>query len=246
MSPDPVIRVRDLEFSYDGQLVLESVDLDLEEGSFVAVIGPNGGGKSTLLYLLLGLLQPRRGAVEVFGRSPLRSRAQVGYMPQHLDFDASFPITVKEVVELGALGQGRGWGPLPRALANSVGEAMERVGCSTWAREAFSSLSGGQKQLVLIARAMVGRPRLLLLDEPTANLDPTVQDQFFRLLSELHRESTVLLVSHDIGFVSQWCDTVVCVNRRVVTHPATEVDAETLAHMFGAETLHVVHHQHET
>lgn len=239
------ISAQGLDFAYDGQLVLESVDIEVREGAFVAVIGPNGGGKSTLLHLLMGLLRPRRGRLRVFGSSPRRFRRQVGYMPQHLDFDASFPITVEEVVQLGALGQGRSWGPISRGLVKSARDAMDRVGCREWNSVAFSSLSGGQKQLVLIARALVGRPRLLLLDEPTANLDPTVQDQFFRVLDDIRSETTVLLVSHDIGFVSEWCDTVMCVNRTVVSHPATEVDASTLAEMFGADTLHVVHHHHD-
>jgi zinc transport system ATP-binding protein len=234
-----------VDFGYDRRLVLESVDLEIRESSFVAVIGPNGGGKSTLLYLLLGLQDPRRGELKIFGRSPVKARNRVGYMPQRLAFDSSFPITVEEVVELGALGQGRSWGPLPDAMRESACAAMDRVGCAQWSRLPFASLSGGQKQLVLIARAMVGRPRLLLLDEPTANLDPTVQDQFFRVLSQLRHETTVLLVSHDIGFVSEWCDTVLCVNQSVVTHPATEVDAKTLATMFGADTLHVVQHHHD-
>ncbi len=245
MTDETAIVARNVDFGYDRRLVLESVNLEIRESSFVAVIGPNGGGKSTLLRLLLGLSSPRRGELRVFGRSPAQARRLIGYMPQHLEFDASFPITVEEVVELGALGQGRSWGPVPSGLRRSIDEAMHRVGCDPWRRLPFSSLSGGQKQIVLIARAMVGHPRLLLLDEPTANLDPTVQDLFFRLLSELRRETTVVLVSHDVGFVSQWCDTVVCVNRSVVTHPATEVDAETLAAIFGAGTMHLVHHHHD-
>jgi zinc transport system ATP-binding protein len=239
------VEARGVDFGYDRRLVLESVDLEIRESSFVAVIGPNGGGKSTLLFLLLGLQDPQRGELKIFGRSPAEARNQVGYMPQGLAFDSSFPITVEEVVELGALGQGRSWGPLPAAIRESARAAMDRVGCVQWSRLPFASLSGGQKQLVLIARAMVGRPRLLLLDEPTANLDPTVQDLFFRVLSELRHETTVLLVSHDIGFVSEWCDTVLCVNQSVVTHSATEVDARTLATTFGADTLHVVHHHHD-
>lgn len=242
MSGDEVVRLEGVHFAYDRAAVIEDATLRVREGSFAAVIGPNGGGKSTLLYLLLGLLTPQRGRVEVLGRSPHRARESIGYMPQHLHFDARFPITVEEVIELGALGRARSWGPLPASEREPVREAMRRVGCDEWAELDFSSLSGGQKQLVLIARALVGQPRLLLLDEPTANLDPSVQDIFYRLLRELRETTTVLLVSHDVGFVAEWSDTVICVNRQVVTHPATEVDAQTLASIFGSHTMHVVSH----
>lgn len=244
MSAPDVIALDGVRFAYDETPVVKDATFRVREGSFAAVIGPNGGGKSTLLYLLLGLLTPQRGTVEVLGRSPQRARRSIGYMPQHMQFDPRFPITVEEVVELGALGRARSWGPLPASQREPVRRAMRRVGCEEWAGLDFASLSGGQKQLVLIARAVVGEPRLLLLDEPTANLDPSVRDIFFRLLEELKQTTTVLLVSHDVGFVAEWSDTVICVNQKVVTHPATEVDAQTLASIFGAETMHVVDHHH--
>lgn len=244
MSGSDVIALQNVSFAYDETPVVQDASFRVREGSFAAVIGPNGGGKSTLLYLLLGLLAPQDGRIDVLGRSPRQARPSIGYMPQHLQFDPRFPITVEEVVELGALGRARSWGPLPASQRAPIRRAMDRVGCAEWARLDFASLSGGQKQLVLIARAVVGEPRLLLLDEPTANLDPSVRDIFYRLLRELKESTTVLLVSHDVGFVAEWSDTVICVNQRVVTHPATEVDAETLASIFGASTMHVVEHDH--
>ena len=239
------IALRDLTFGHGDRAVLENVDLEIETGSFVSVIGPNGGGKSTLLKLILGLLEPDAGTVRVLGRSPDQARTRIGYMPQHQDIDPNFPITVREVVRLGRLGPGSVLGHVRgREHREAVREALETVGCAHLKDRSFSALSGGQRQLVLIARALVSGPELLLLDEPTANLDPAVEESFYRLLENLRGQVTLMLVSHDVGLVSELTDRVVCVNRKVVTHQAREMSSQVIREMFGGAGGMIVDHGH--
>ncbi len=238
------IVLRGLTFSYGRRPVLEDVDLEIETGHFVSVVGPNGGGKSTLLKLLLGLLEPDRGSVEVLGRRPEDARESVGYMPQYQNLDPSFPITVEEVVRLGRLGSGSFFGRVGRQTRRAVDEALDAVDCDHLRDRSFSALSGGQRQLVLIARALVGRPRILLLDEPTANLDPAIEESFYALLQRLRGDMTMLLVSHDIGLVSEQTEEVVCVNQQVVKHPAHEMSSEIVQSMFGGSGALLVDHGH--
>jgi zinc transport system ATP-binding protein len=240
----PVFELRGVDFAYDSRLVLEDVNLEVAEGGFVSIIGPNGGGKSTLLKILLGLLEPRRGRVKVFGTKPRLARDRIGYMPQFQRIDSHFPITVEEVVRLGLLsGKTRlGW-PRRGDLA-AVDEALETVSCVHLQRENFARLSGGQRQLVLIARALVAQPRLLLLDEPTANLDPAVEGAFHELLQRLAGQITICMVSHDVGLVTEQTEQVICVNRHVDVHPAHAVSGEFVRAMFGAHHARVVDHSH--
>lgn len=232
-----------LAFAYNGQAVLENVDLAVPELAFAAVVGPNGGGKTTLLKLMLGLIAPQAGWVRVLGGRPEAARRQVGYMPQHSQVDPNFPVTVLDVVLMGRLGGGGGWLFWSRAARRAAREALERVGLSGLERRPFHDLSGGQRQRVLIARALAGRPRLLLMDEPTANVDAAAEHEVFELLKELNREATVIVVSHDIGFVSPYVGQVICVNRRVVSHPTCEVTGEVIAQIYGREVL-MVRHDH--
>jgi len=242
LSDAPAIALRDVRFERDGQVVLDTVDLEIATGSFASVIGPNGGGKSTLMKLLLGLLEPTHGSVEILGRPPARARRMIGYMPQHQQIDPLFPITVDEVVRLGGLDSRSLIGRIDRS---GVEDALVAVGCQHLRQKSFGSLSGGQRQLVLIARALVARPRILLLDEPTANLDPGVEESFYELLQRLRGDMTILLVSHDVGLVSEQTEHVVCVNQKVVTHRAHEVTTEIIQEMFGGSGAKIVDHGHD-
>ena len=231
----PIIELEHVDFGYiPGELTLEHVDLTVNSGESGCVVGPNGGGKSTLLKLFLGLIQPTRGKVRLFGVSPEVGRRRVGYMPQYHLLDRVFPITVFEVVLTGRMNS---WLPFwySRADRSAARRALEEIGMAQLADRSFSSLSGGQRQRVLIARALACEPDLLLLDEPTANIDPGAEEQFYGLLDELRRRMTVLTVSHDLGFVSREVDSVICVNRRVVKHRAAD---------FSAETADAVYHHH--
>ena len=218
------VRVEDVWFTYEHEPVLRGASFEVAPGSFTALIGPNGAGKSTLLRILLGLLEPERGRVEIFGKPPggHRGRAAggshpIGYVAQRVRLPSGFPISVAEVALMGRygrLGLFHAPGALDRARA---AEALARVGMAEHARRRFSDLSGGQQQRVLIARALAGEPRMLLLDEPTAGLDPAARARFYALVCDLQHAQglTVLCASHDVEVVSEHVDRLVLLDREV-------------------------------
>jgi zinc transport system ATP-binding protein len=244
---EPFLEISGLRFAYTGNPVLEGVNLTLSGLEFAAVVGPNGGGKTTLLKLILGLFTPDAGRVRVFGLSPRQASCRIGYMPQHVQVDLSFPVTVTDVVLMGRLGRSGGvWGGYVRRDRAAVAQTLERVGLVGLADRPFRSLSGGQRQRTLIARALAGEPKLLLLDEPTANVDVVGEREVFDLLAELNRCIPVLVVSHDLGFVSPYVGQVVCVNRKVVIHPTSQVTGEIISQIYGREVRMVRHdYKHE-
>jgi zinc transport system ATP-binding protein len=298
---EPVISFRNVTFSYGGEPVLEDVNLSLGDREAVCVVGPNGGGKTTLVKLILGLIEPDRGEIRVFGQSPQRARLRAGYMPQHVQHDAQFPVTAMDIVMMGCLGQradkplaashepqtaidgsheapsgqdacapgqsaaisARSAGILPAPggapawqtfLSNLTGwrgradrraaiDALDQVAMSDFRRRPFAALSGGQRQRVLIARALCCNPDLLVLDEPTSNVDTLIEGQLLDLLRKLNRRMTILMVSHDLGFVSELVDHVICVNRRVVVHPTSEMTGDAIRDIYGGEVRRVRHNE---
>lgn len=237
------VSIRDLWFAYDGPPVLREVSFDIAAGDFVSIIGPNGGGKTTLLKLLLGLLSPTRGSVRVFGQVPDAARKRLGYMPQQISLDARFPVTAMDIVLMGRLGHSFPAGPFRRADREAAETALRDVEARDLGNRGFFSLSGGQRQRVLIARALASGPELLLLDEPTASLDPAVQDDLYELLTRLNQRMTIVLVSHDIGVVSKHVRTVVCVSGQVAIHPVEAISGELARVLFhGAEDVKLVRH----
>lgn len=236
----PVICIRNLFFSYQKEPVLEDVNLDIYEKEFVSVIGPNGGGKTTLLKLILGLLQPQKGSVLIFGDKPEKQRDKIGYVPQHAQLDLSFPATVLEVVLMGLVHNWQ-WFYFSQSARKKAMDSLEVVGLADSAKKMFSRLSGGQRQRVLIARALVSQPKILLFDEPTAHVDTVAEKNLMDLLKQISRELTVVLVSHDLGFVSQYVDTVVCVNRMVQKHP-TDALTGTMIQELYRQSIEMVHH----
>lgn len=256
MSDAPVIELRDVAFAYQGVPVLENVNLSVGQRQTVCMVGPNGGGKTTLMRLILGLLTPDRGEIRVFGQPPQRVRRRIGYMPQHVRHDPLFPVTVMDIVLMGRLGRGGlggllGW--YNRADRRAARDALEQVHLEEVARRPFALLSGGQRQRVLIARALCCEPELLLLDEPTANVDSLVEARLFEVLQQLNRRMTVVVVSHDMGFVSSLVESVICVNRQVVVHPTSQLSGEAIKSIYGGDVRIVRHgdvvcqraHQHE-
>ena len=246
ISTEPVISLRDVTFSYGGPPALEEVSLSVEPRQAVCVVGPNGGGKTTLVKLILGLLRPQRGEVRVFGQPPHRARLRVGYMPQHVQHDPQFPVTVMDIVLMGRLGQGAlgrvlGWPG--RADRRAAIDALAQVDMEEFRRRPFSALSGGQRQRVLIARALCCKPDLLLLDEPTSNVDSLVEARLLDLLRDLNRQMTIVMVSHDLGFVSGLVETAICVNRRVVVHPTSEMTGAAINDIYGGEVRRVRHNE---
>jgi zinc transport system ATP-binding protein len=245
MSGRPAIEFRGVSFAYDGRTVLRDVDLVIEENDFVTIVGPNGGGKTTLLRLVLGLLQPTAGTIRVLGTAPEAARHMVGYLPQRSAADRDFPARVIDVVLMGRLRGERLLGSYTREDRQAALRALEEVGLADNHARPFSVLSGGQQQRVAIARALASQPRLLLLDEPTSNLDVAMERSLYDLLAHLHQQMTIALVTHDIGFVTDISKTVVCVKQSVVCHETGELTGELMSEIYGREVRAVLHdHDH--
>ncbi len=240
----PNIELRDVSFAFSGPNVLDAVDLTIGQRDLVCIIGPNGGGKTTLLRLILGLLIPNTGSIKVLGSTPKKSRHRIGYMPQHTRLDPQFPVTVRDVVLMGRLGLAPSAGPFRSIDHDAADAALKRLELLDRRDDSFAALSGGQRQRVLIARALACEPKILLLDEPTANLDLPIQRDLYDLLREFAREFTVVLVSHDVGFVSDFVRSVVCVNRTVRVHETNQLTGDVMSDVYGRD-VRMVHHDHD-
>jgi len=235
-----VVTFKGVSFGYDTVRVLQDVNLTIKELDLACIVGPNGGGKTTLLKLILGLLRPKTGEVRVFGLPPVQARRRIGYMPQFSIFDPQFPATVMDIVLMGRV-ERRWGGPYRRADKKAALNALDQVGMMDLTGRLFNALSGGQRQRVLIARALASDPDLFLLDEPTANIDVVIESKLFEILKELNRRMTILLVTHDLSFVSNIVKNVICVNRTVVQHPITDMTGEVIRAVYGADTRLVLH-----
>jgi zinc transport system ATP-binding protein len=243
MASLPVLDLRGVSVSFRDVPVLEDVNLSLDAGEYLAVLGPNGGGKTTLLKVILGLIRPDRGEVRVFGVPPERARGRIGYAPQFFRFDLDFPIRVIDVVLMGRLAKSRLLRPTTRR-DRAVAEAMlAKVEMDELADRQIGKLSGGQLQRVLIARALAVEPQLLLLDEPTASLDERIGHSIWELIEKLSHELTVVLVSHDIGAISRYVRSVACLNRRLFFHPSKALTPEILEATYGCPIELVAHGQ---
>jgi zinc transport system ATP-binding protein len=235
-----------VSFSYGGSApVLENVSFHIHRGEFVALVGPNGSGKTTVLKLLLGLEQPAAGRIELFGvpRAKAAGRDRIGYVPQQPPADQSFPISVRDVVRMGLLHPSRGYAVEGKAV---VLDALEQAGTTDLAARPYHALSGGQRRRVLVARALAARPDILVLDEPTANMDAESEKRLFETLGRLKGKTTVLIVTHDSGFVSVLTDRVLCLGddergqRGMVQHriEAAEGGHRSGSGAQGARVLH--------
>ncbi len=248
-SPQSVIEVRDLTFSYGTAPVLEDVNLRVEAGEFLGIVGPNAGGKSTLLKLILGLLEPQSGHITVLGYEPRAATRRLGYVPQYPSFSREFPITVEQAVLLGRIGRwspaGRlgVWAPIRVGKADRqvVRRVLEEVEAADLARRQVGSLSGGQLQRVLLARALASEPAVMILDEPTANIDLRLESDIFDLLKRLNARMTILVVSHDVGFISGYVARVACLNRTLVCHRTDAVDGRVIRALYGGQVRMVAH-----
>ena len=245
------VEISGLNFAYGSVPTLSGIDLEVEDGEFLGIVGPNAGGKSTLLKLILGLLQPQSGSIRVLGRAPRTASRQLGYVPQYPSFPRDFPITVEQVVQLGRLGLDRDGGRrhafwpsrVFHADREAVRQALDEVEAGDIAKRQIGSLSGGQLQRVLLARALAGSPRILILDEPTANIDQRLEGEIFDLLEQLNQRMTILVVSHDVAFISRYVNRVACINRTLVCHHTDAVDGAVIQELYG-EDVRMIAHSH--
>ena len=229
------IRVEHASIYYGQTPAIADVCLVVPEGAYLGIIGPNGGGKSTLLNGILGLLPLSTGKVSIFGQSPELARKAIGYVPQHTTLNRRFPITLAEVVLSGCIPAGVS--PFFRYRAedrDAANQVIQRLGLERLAKRQASQLSGGEFQKMLLARAMVSQPKLLVLDEPTANVDAPSRAQIFELLQELRREMTILLVSHDLLDIVTRADRIVCVNQKVIYQGEPALDENMMESVFGS------------
>lgn len=232
----PVIDIRELTFAYNGQEVLSGISLAVAAGQRLAILGPNGGGKTTLLKLLLGILTPTSGTIRVFGEAPGRQSARIGYVPQRLDGVAErkdLPVLVREVVLMGLLAPGRRGFRYTAEEIERAEATLERVEMVGQAQRRFCELSGGQKQRTLIARALVADPGLLILDEPTANIDPQGKFCLYEVLARIGEGVTSLVVSHDLSILAAGVTAVACVNGRMAYAPEPKLTQDMMDLLYG-------------
>jgi zinc transport system ATP-binding protein len=236
-----IVSTREVWVYRDKHPVLEDINFELNDCDFLGLIGPNGGGKSTLLKVILGLIKPDRGEVKVFGLDPTAARSHVGYMPQKTTFDKSFPVTALEVVLMGRFNRAglmRRYSPMDREAAL---HALGAVGMQDRAQKEIGSLSGGEQQRIFVARSLVGEPKLLLLDEPTTGIDAAQQNEFYELLCRLNKKIAIVLVSHDLTAVSKYVNKIACLNQRLYYHGTKELTNEDIEKAYGCPVDMIAH-----
>ena len=237
-----VVHMKNLTVNYGQTPAIEGVCLDVEEGGYLGVIGPNGSGKSTFLKAILGLIKPDSGVIEIFGEIPSKNQVPLGYVPQFASLEKSFPITLLEVVLTGSLP--KGLKPFFRYQAKERDLAfsyLEKVGIDHLANRQIAQLSGGEFQKMLIARALAVKPKLLLLDEPTASVDAISRDHIFTLLEELNKEMTIILVTHDLMAISSHVKRLACLNTQLVYHGEPELKEEVVNNLYGCPVDLIAH-----
>ncbi len=246
----PLIQVQDLSIFREEDPILENISFSIEAQEYVGIVGPNGGGKTTLLLALLGLLKPQAGSIQIHDHAPQHPSARriIGYVPQtFLGRQFSFPISVEEVVATGLLHRNF-FGMIRRSQWEQVSETLKEVGLLRYAKRSFHELSGGERQRVIIARALVTHPEILILDEPLSAVDQPSQDSFYELLSLLNKDKgiTILLVSHDLEVVAKEASRVLCLNQHLSLNCKTAdlPNDHQWNELFGEQTKLIHHHKH--
>jgi len=245
-----LFNIESLSAGYEDKVVLRDITMSVEENDFIGIIGPNGGGKTTLLKVILGLLKPFSGRVD-FSPGNLRHN-QIGYMPQVAQGDTLFPVTVEDVVLSGMMHGKGARGSMGRNDKKHAGDIMEQLGLMALAHQPLNELSGGQLQRVYLARAVSGSPRLLLLDEPATYVDNSFEADFYDRLRLINERMTIMMVSHDVGMISSWVKSFACVNGSLFYHPHSKITEEDLR-LYGCpiqlvthgDVPHIVLHKHE-
>ena len=224
-----ILELKSVFAGYNDEIILKNVSLEVFDDDFIGIIGPNGGGKTTLLNVILGLIKPYKGSVE-FHNDDLKGRDnKIGYLPQLNKIDKKFPITVKEVVLSGLIYGFKFLGRYSKEQKKKAEETLKRVGICDLKDLTIGELSGGQIQKVLLARAIVSAPRLLILDEPNTFVDNQFEGELYEILKELNKEMAIIIVSHDVGTISSYIKTIACVNRDLHYHKSNKISEEQLA-----------------
>jgi zinc transport system ATP-binding protein len=234
--------ISNLSVFYGEDCALKEVNLHVDDREFLAIIGPNGGGKTTLLKAILGLVQPESGAIRIFGETGVAARRSIGYVPQFSRFDRRFPISVDEVVLMGRLAGRSPWFLRFTDQDRKMVEALlMRLEIADLKHRQIGQLSGGQLQRVLIARALAVEPRILILDEPTASVDSASKTRIYEILKELNQEMTILIVTHDLSAVSSNIDKIACLNQQLFYHGRTELEAGLVEKVYGCPVDLIAH-----
>lgn len=248
-----IISVEDVYFSYNSSEVLKSVSFSLEKGSFLGIVGPNGSGKTTLIKLILGFLRPQKGDIYIFGeRSFLfKDWFRIGYLPQKVFLsEKHFPAKVEEIVALGLLSKKTSPKRIHREDLKKIDHHLDMLGIRDIKESFIGELSGGQLQRVLLARALVNEPELLILDEPTTALDPEVRERFFDVLKDINekRQTTIIMITHDTGSVGEYASHMLYLDKKVIFYGTfqTFCESKTMTDYFGEYTQHMICHRHDT
>jgi len=220
---ESLIELREVSFGYAEEKVIDGVNLIIRPSAFIGMIGPNGGGKSTIIKIIMGLLVPWSGTIT------FPPDINIGYLPQYQEFDSRFPISVEEVVLSGLLKKGRIAARVKRPDREKAARVLNLVGMQAYARRSIGELSGGQMQRVFIGRALISDPDLLILDEPVTYVDNRFEQELYQLLEAINRSTAILLVSHDVGQIVSSVRTIACVNRHLHYHPSNKITEEILA-----------------
>lgn len=243
-----IIELRNIFFSYGGEEILSDINLNIHKGDYLGIIGPNGGGKTTLLKIMLGLLQPISGEVKLFGKpiQEFTGWSKIGYVSQKsVNFDSNFPITVEEVVSMGRFAKRGLFKMLNSGDKKIIHESLEKVELTKYKNRIIGELSGGQQQRVFIARALAAQPEIIFLDEPTVGVDVQIQESFYKLLRKLNRELdlTLVLVSHDINVVAHEATEIALVNKSLVydSNPQEFFTNDILKKHYGTEVKYILH-----
>ena len=236
--------IRDLSFSYrKDDLLFNKINLDINKGEKWAIIGPNASGKSTLVYLILGLLEPQSGSVKVFGKGPAELKNVFGYVPQKLQIPEGFPLTTQQFIMTGLVSSQKLFGGFSKKEKKQATEIMEVFDLTVSADKPVQSLSGGNFQKALLARAMINHPEILVLDEAFSNIDPRRENELLDRLKNISPDLTILLVTHDIGMVSKSIEKVACLNKNLVVHRTEALTDDVLKDVFGGQ-VRAISHKH--
>lgn len=239
----PIITFSKVTFSYENDPVLENITFDIHENDFIGLIGPNGGGKTTILKLMLGVIKPNKGQINILGKPPNNVRHIIGYLPQYSKLDDTFPITVEQVVAMGLFTNFSFLPFISKKQKFIIYENLEKVNIKNLAKKQYGNLSGGQKQRCLLARAIISSPRILLLDEPTSSVDSNVEKDIYEFLKNMNENITIILVSHDLGFVSSYINRVFCVNKKIACHKTDDISMNEIINEIYEGNINAIHHE---